>query len=188
MRKLKLQVQMSIDAYVAGPDGAMDWMVWNWDDALSAYVDDLTDSCDTILLGKNMTEGFINHWSNVPADDPEYSFARKMMDYQKVVFSNTLEKSTWPNTTLQKGDYEAAIQSLKQADSSKDIIVYGGANFVASLIKAHLIDELHLFVNPAILGTGLSIFNRITPPRNLKLARSIPFDCGIVLLHYNLET
>ena len=52
MRKLKLQVQISVDGYVTGPDGNMDWMVWNWDEDLNGYVDELTDSIDTILLGR----------------------------------------------------------------------------------------------------------------------------------------
>ena len=63
MRKLKLQVQMSVDGYICGPNGEMDWMTWNWDDKILAYVTELTDSVDTILLGRKMTDGFIGHWS-----------------------------------------------------------------------------------------------------------------------------
>ena len=52
MRKLKLQVNMSIDSYIAGPNGEMDWMVWNWDDKLKNYVFDLTEPVDIIILGR----------------------------------------------------------------------------------------------------------------------------------------
>ena len=59
MKKLKLQVQMTVDGFVAGPNGELDWMMWDWDDELSQYVTELTNSIDTILLGRKMTDGFI---------------------------------------------------------------------------------------------------------------------------------
>ena len=61
MRTLKLQMQISVDGFVAGPNGELDWMEWNWDDEIKNYVNELTDSVDTILLGRKMTEGFISH-------------------------------------------------------------------------------------------------------------------------------
>src|SRR5262249_21751669 len=107
MRKLKLQVQMSVDALVGGPNGELDWMTWNWDDGLKNFVTQLTESVDTILLGKNMTDGFVSHWTNIVKNNPDdesYPFAKKMVDYKKVVFSKTLNESTWENTKLAKGD------------------------------------------------------------------------------------
>ena len=65
LRKLKLQVQISIDGYIAGPNGEMDWMVWNWDDKLKNCVFEITESVDTIILGRKMTDGFISEWSNI---------------------------------------------------------------------------------------------------------------------------
>jgi dihydrofolate reductase len=65
LRKLKLQVQMSLDSYIAGPNGEMDWMVWNWDDKLKKYVFELTEPVDTIILGRKMTDGFVSYWSDV---------------------------------------------------------------------------------------------------------------------------
>ena len=59
MRKLKLQVQMTVDGFVGGPNGELDWMQWNWSDDIKNYVSELTDSVDTILLGRKMTDGFI---------------------------------------------------------------------------------------------------------------------------------
>ena len=75
MRKLKLQVQMSIDGYIAGPNGEMDWMEWDWDDKLKQYVGDITASVDCIILGRKLAEGFIPYWSAVAAnpEDPEHS-------------------------------------------------------------------------------------------------------------------
>ncbi len=189
-RKLKLQVQMTVDGFVCGPSGEQDWMNMNWDKKIMDYVNDLTDSVDTILLGRKMTEGFISYWTNVKPDNPEYPFARKMVDKPKIVFSKTLEKSKWENTKIAKGNLVEEINALKNK-SSKDparagsgIIVYGGATFVSSLIKNNLIDDYHLFINPSAIGKGLPIFKEINKNFNLKLVKSIAFDCGIVMNQY----
>src|SRR5580693_5439281 len=83
MRKLKLQMQLSVDGFVARPDGALDWMTWTMDDKLKQFIHSLTDSSDTILLGRKMTEGFVSHWENVVNNkpgSPEFSLAKKMVD------------------------------------------------------------------------------------------------------------
>jgi dihydrofolate reductase len=188
LRKLKLQVQMSVDGYIAGPNGEMDWLVWNWDDKLKEYVNELTESVDSILLGRKMAEGFISHWSDVMTkpDHPDYTFAKKMIEIPKVVFTKTLNKSEWVNTDIATGDLTDEINKLKR-QNGKDIIVYGGASFDSSLIKAGLIDEFYLFVNPAAIGNGITIFKDLNEMLKFTLAKSIPFDCGVVLLHYEAK-
>jgi dihydrofolate reductase len=192
MRKLKLQVQMTVDGFVGGPNGEMDWMSFDWDNKLTTYVNELTDSVDTILLGRKMTDGFIPYWTDIvkKPDDPQYAFARKMIDKPKVVFTKTLDKSKWDNTEIAKGELAEEITRLKKTSSPpnggqiKDIIVYGGASFVSSLIKNNLIDEYHLFINPAAIGKGLSIFTSLNNKLNLKLLKSKTFDSGVVLNYY----
>jgi dihydrofolate reductase len=177
---------MSVDGYIAGPNGEMDWMVeWNWDDKLKKYVDELTQSVDTILLGRKMTNGFISYWSDVmnKPDDPEYMFAKKLIETPKIVFSKTLDKSEWINTEISKGDLRTEIIRIKN-QQGRDIIVYGGASFDSSLIKEKLIDEFYLFINPVTVGTGMSIFKDLNDIQKFTLIESIAFDCGIVLLHY----
>lgn len=185
MRKLKLQVQMSVDGYIAGPNGEMDFVTWNWDDELKQYVTELTDSFDCIVLGRKLAEGFIPHWAAITEkpDDPEFQAAKKFTDAPKVVFTRTLDESPWGNTVLAKGDLVDEINTLK-AQAGRDIIAYGGANFVSGLIKHGLIDEYHLFVNPAAIGDGLAIFNELDSNQGLTLTQSRSFDCGIVLLKY----
>jgi dihydrofolate reductase len=188
MRKLKLQVQISVDGFICGPNGEMDWLTWSWNDDIKNYVTEITDSVDTILLGRKMAPGFIGHWTNVltnPSDE-SYPFAKKMIDKPKVVFTKTLDRSEWENTTLAKGELADEIKKLKD-QPGKDIIVYGGAGFDSSLIKEKLVDELHLFMNPAVIGEGLPIFKNISAKQGFKLVKSIPFECGIVLLHYELQ-
>ncbi len=90
-------------------------------------------------------------------DSLEFPLAKKLVDTPKIVFTKTLEKSNWDNTTLAKGNLTDEINTLKN-QSGKDIIVYGGAGFVSSLIKGNLLDEYNFVVNPTALGKGMTIF------------------------------
>ena len=188
MRKLKLQMQLSLDGFVAGPNNEMDWMVFNWDDELKNYVTQLTEPVDCIVLGRKLAEGFIPHWTNVAADpeNPEVSAGRKFTDTCKVVFTKTLDKSAWDNTVLAKGDLVQEINQLKK-QNGKDIIAYGGASFASALIKQGLIDEYHLFINPVAIGKGMPIFNGLEKYLKLQLVKATSFSCGIVVLCYKPE-
>ena len=177
---------MSVDGFVAGPNGEMDWMVWDTDPESEAYINALTDTSDTILLGRKMTEGFVNYWTDVvdnKPESPEFSFAQKMVNTPKVVFTKTMEESPWKNTVLAKGDLTQEITRLQEQDG-KDLIVYGGATFVSALIKTGLIDEFHLIINPVVIGKGMTIFNELDGKQALVLVKSVPFNFGIVVLHY----
>ena len=179
---------MSVDGYIAGPNGEMDWMVGDWDDdKLKNRVFELTEPVDTIILGRKMTDGFVSYWSDImltKPNDPFYELAKKLMEIPKVVFTKTLKKSQWVNTTLATGDLTDEIMKLKSG-SGKDIVVYGGgATFDSSLIKAGLIDEFHLFVNPVAIGSGMAIFEDLHEIQKFTMVKSMPFDCGIVELHY----
>ena len=188
MRKLKLHVAISIDGCIAGPNNEMDWIDFTWNDKLREYEDRLHEPVDTILLGRKMTNEFISYWSNVmnKPEDPEHSFAKKMMETPKIVFTKTLIKSEWPNTKIATGDLKDEITKLKSQDGG-DIIVYGGASFDSSLIKENLIDEYYLFINPVAIGNGKTIFGDLKEIRKLSLVESMTFDPGIVLLHYEVK-
>lgn len=187
MRKLKLQVQMSVDGFIAGPNGEMDWMVWNWDDALKNYVATLTEPVDCIVMGRKLAEGFIPHWrAAAQIENEEQRFAKKMSETPKVVFTKTLESTDWSNAVLAKGNLADEINALKN-QAGGDVIVYGGGLFVSSLIKAGLIDEYHLFVNPSILGNGMPIFQDLTAKQGLIVKQAQGFDCGITVLCYELK-
>ena len=179
MRKLKLQMQITVDGFVAGPNGELDWMTFGTDDKLSDRINELTDSSDTILLGRKMTDEFVDYWTSIleNPDSPEYSFAKKMVNTPKVVFSKTITESKWANTILANGDIVEEVEKLKNKDG-KDILVYGGAEFVSNLIKNNLIDEYHFFVNPVAIGKGMEIFGNLEAKMNLKLISTESFDCG----------
>jgi dihydrofolate reductase len=171
-----------------GPNNEQDWMVWEGDEKIKECESRIHEPVDTILLGRKMTSEFISYWSNVmnKPGDPDYAFAKKMMQTPKIVFTKTLNKSEWPNTRLATGDLKDEITKLKNKDGG-DIIVYGGASFDSSLIKENLIDEYYLFVNPVAIGNGKPIFRDLKEIRNLSRIESMPFDSGIVLLHYEVK-
>jgi len=194
MRKLKLQMFMSIDGFVAEvADKAPDESPTpekpsesETDPKLDQYIDSTISTSDTILLGRKMTDEFVTYWENVVnnhPESPEFSLAKKLVDTPKVVFTKTLKKSLWNNTTLATGDLVEEVNKLKN-QPGKDIIVYGGGGFVSSLIKAGLIDEYHLFINPHALGQGMPIFNKLTKQFNLELKSATAFSNGVALLLY----
>lgn len=184
MRKLKIQVQMTLDGFVAGPNGELDWMwIGKRDEAIFQRVIELADTCDTILLGRKMTPGFINHWENVLDNQPESTeqpLAKQMVDMRKIVFSHTHTTIKGRNLTVENGDMIQVVQELKN-QTGKDIMVYGGATFVSALISQNLVDEYYIFRRPIAIGNGLSIFKEQRP---LELDSSITYKNGTTLTKF----
>jgi dihydrofolate reductase len=197
MRKLKLQVQITVDGYVGGPDGDHDWRIWNWDDKLKDFAYPLRDKCDTILLGRKMAQAFIPHFeetvnkahasSDNPKANEKFTYASRMVNMHKIVFSKTLTSIEGKNVSLENGDLVTTIRNLKNREG-KDMIVYGGAGFVSNLIKEGLIDEYNIFVNPVMIGKGLRIFDLLEHRQKLTLVSATPYACGISVLVFLPET
>lgn len=187
-------MQSSIDGFVASTNGGLPWTVWNfsdnwtWDESLKQEFNRIFDRIGGIVLSGNMgAEGYIGHWSDMAEQhkgDPRFAFAQKIKDVPKFIFSGSLEHTPYERTTIIKGDLTTQLTTLKKTQS-KDLITFGGIRFASALLKAGLVDELQLFVNPAILGNGLSIFKEIV---NLKpeVISSLGYSCGITVLKYRL--
>lgn len=182
MRKLKLQVQTSVDGYMAGPNGEMDWMTLPWTDDMNAYTNALTEPVDCIVLGRKLAEGFIPAWASQPEGEDKESIDW-MNNTPKVVISNTLTESPWENATVAGGDLAETVNRLKDQPGG-DMIVYGGGTLVRDLIAKGLLDELHLFVNPTAIGAGMPVFAKLGAYQQLRLVAAQPFDCGITALHF----
>ena len=183
MTKLKLQIQMTINGYVAQPDGKNDWMTWNPDDELTAFMISMLNTSDTLLLGRKTAEDIIKYWESTAIENPTHPFAKKIADIPKIVFTKTLDNSTWNNTTLAKGNLAEEIANLKK-QNGKDILVFGGAGFVSSLIKEELIDEYHLIVNPTAISNGMPIFNSFESVRKFTPILAKLYSGGKIGLSY----
>lgn len=186
MRKLKLQMQVTLDGYVCGPNDEMDFLVWNWDDELKKYTLGLVSPVDLIILGRKLAQGFIPAWKGMAEDpqSPEGEFSHEMNNMEKVVFTKTVTDHQWERTTLAKGDLVDEVMKLKNKPGG-DIIAYGGVDFVANLVLHELIDEYYFFVNPVVIGKGRNIFKSLQKKIDLQLVEAVPFSCGISVLHYS---
>jgi len=196
MGKLKLLMQISVDGYVGGPNGDLDWRTWEYDDKLKAFANNLRDGCDAILLGRKMAEVFIPHFEETvnrlqakngdKALAEKFVYADRMVSMPKIVFSKTMETVDGKNVFVENGDLVTAIKDLK-SKKGKDMIVYGGAGFVSSLIEKGLIDEFNLFVNPVMINKGLRIFDLLDHRQTLSLINATPYECGIAVLTFKLR-
>ncbi|TPJ27504.1 MULTISPECIES: dihydrofolate reductase family protein [unclassified Mesorhizobium] len=191
MKKLILQMQMSVDGFV-GSDEDRRWQLWEWgddnawDEELKQDFNAVFQTIDTILLSRKMAEeGYLTHWGNAARKYPKdrfYAFARCIVEAEKVVASDKLEASRWERTRVVSGDLPREVDALKQG-AGGNIAVFGGAGFAAALIAAGLVDEFQLFINPAVLGSGRRIFEKGGFAK-LKLLGSKPYASGMVVSRY----
>ncbi|RWG79818.1 dihydrofolate reductase family protein [Mesorhizobium sp.] len=191
MKKLILQMQMSVDGFVGAAEDHR-WQLWGWGDdsgwdgELKQDFNAVFETVDTILLSRKMAEeGYLNHWSNAARKFPKdrfYAFAQRIVEARKVVLSDRLKASRWERTGVASGDLPREVNALKAGEGS-DIAVFGGAGFASALIAAGLVDEFQLFINPAVLGSGRRIFDHGGFAR-LKLLRSKAYACGMVVSRY----
>ncbi len=194
MSRLILQMQASADGFVDAADPAADWQVWNWgqpwpwDDELRRDFNETFRAVDRILLSRRMVQqGYIDHWAQVAEqhpDEPDYAFASKIGDAEKIVFS-TAEPADlpWPRTRPAAGGLADSIGRLK-AGPGADMIAFGGTGFAAALAAAGLVDEYQLYLNPTAVGRGETLFRSVAGGLRLRLVGSKPYACGIVVNRY----
>jgi len=194
MTKLILEMQLSVDGFMAGPEGQTDWMVWNWgpewtwDKELQAFHTGLTKTAGHILISRQMAEeGFIAHWRETASrNDEQAAFAKHIAGTPKTIISTTLSMDKgipggWDNVSIAK-QLLPALNMLKK-EVKGNIMVYGGAKLVSSLLEQGLIDELYLLINPIAIARGLSVF---TGPQDFHLKEAKGFSPGITMLHYSV--
>ncbi len=166
---------MTLDGFMAGPKGELDWHVVDQD--FMRYVAGMQETTDGLVFGRVTYEMMAAHWPT--SNQPE---APMMNDLPKLVFSRTLKSVAWKNSRLATGDVREEIARLK-AEPGKEIALIGSSDLASSLIREGLIDEYRIFVNPVVLGAGLPLFKDVARAP-LTLVSSRAFDSGNVLLCY----
>ena len=185
MKKLKLAMQMTIDGFVAGPNGENDWVFLpgKQDPAAFKFGLDLAGGCDTLLIGRKSANDFTGHWQNVAdnqPDSPWNPFAKLIADMRKIVFSHAPNEFNFRKIEVENGDLATVVQELKK-QPGKDIAVYGGVEFARSLISLDLVDEYYFIISPVAIGSGQTIF---TGRKIMKLESTTEYLNGKVLHKY----
>jgi dihydrofolate reductase len=187
MRNIITTTWVTLDGFIAGPKGELDWVGELYDDAMGVYENDLVNSADTLLLGRVTYESFAGSWPHVPdnptASEGEKAYARRLNAMRKVVFSRTLDRVEWNNSTLLKEVTPEATEQLKRGPG-RDMLIYGSASLVRTLTDLGLIDEYQLLVHPVILGSGKPLFHDLKEQVKLKLVNTKTHPSGVVVLSY----
>ena len=186
-RRIILSMHTSLDGFVAGPNGEMDWI--KVDNELFDHVGQLTDEADTALYGRVTYQMMEGYWPNA-ADQPNASkhdieHSRWYKEVSKIVLSRTLQKQA-DRLILIRYDIAEKINSIKQ-QSGKNILIFGSPTVVHELIKENLIDEYWLFVNPVILGGGIPLFTNLEQEIKLKRLSTKELSSGVTALNYVVD-
>jgi dihydrofolate reductase len=185
MRKIIASQYLSLDGVLEDPVGMEGSGLGNWTGPYSrgpvgdAFKHAELFECDAVLLGRRTYDGFAAVW---PTIDDEAGFARQINAMPKYVVSTTLAEASWNNSTIIDKDVVAQVTALKE-EPGRDILVYGSAMLLHTLIRAGLVDQYNLMVYPIVLGSGIRLF-----PADWKGAlhfdECIEFGSGITLLKY----
>jgi dihydrofolate reductase len=170
-------------------DGVVDPMVGNWhfpyfNEEMGEAVDGTHDA-DVMLFGRVTYDSFAGAWpEREAAGEEDAEFAKRLGDMRKIVASRSPRQFVWRNSEQLQGDLVEAVTALKNDPAIRRIAVSGSPSVVRQLLDAGLLDELHLFVHPAVAGSGLKLFEDGGPARHLELISAQPFSTGVMHLVY----
>lgn len=190
MRKVVLQLMVTLDGYMAGPDGELDWIVAGGELLEKDHMA-IAQAADVAIFGRNTYDAMASYWPKL-ADDEAASptsreFAKVLNAMPKLVFCAEEETFEWNNTSAcVVADDQAVVQKITElkAQDGKDILVYGGVKTAQTFVQQDLVDEYHLDVNPVLLGQGHLLFEGIKDRRDLTLVSTQAFGAGLVALIY----
>jgi dihydrofolate reductase len=188
MRKVISFMHISLDGFVAGPNGEMDWI--KVDEEVFDHVGTRISEGDTALYGRVTYQMMESYWPTA-ADQPTASkhdieHSKWYSTVHKVVLSKSLENADLTNTTIISDNLIDRINEIKQTPGS-DILLFGSPTATHSLIQLNLIDGYWLFVNPVILGQGIPLFVDIKDKIKLELLTTQQFACGVTELNYVVD-
>lgn len=186
MRKIILVMHTSLDGFVAGENGAIDWV--RVDEQLFDFVGKMTDQSDTALYGRVTYQMMDSYWptagdkENPTKHDIEHSNWYNKVT--KVVLSKSMVDGDIVNTRIIGGDVKENVQKLKN-ESGSNILIFGSPSASNVLMQYNLIDEYWLFVNPVMLGAGIPLFSKVGESIYLHFIESKNFSSGVIGLHYS---
>ena len=180
MKKVILNLAVSLDGFIEGPNGEVDWMTFS--EETGTALNDFIQEIDTILYGRVSYELWGNHFPADDSSDFEKDFYTKINKLNKYVFSSS--KTDFDgNPTVINSDIPQHISNLKK-QPGKNIWLYGGADLISTFINLNLIDEIRMAVMPIVLGDGKPMFKEIKNRKKLKLLKSVSSKSGVVALSY----
>jgi dihydrofolate reductase len=177
MRKVVSGLFISLDGVTEAPN---EWQFDVFDQDMGEAMYAMMAATDTVLLGRVTYQEWADYWPTATTDQ---EFANFINQTPKYVVSTTLDKVTWQNSTLLKGNLTEEITSLKQ-QPGKDITVTGSPTLVHSLLQADLLDELGLMIHPVVAGHGKRLFKGDSSLKRMKLVSSKTTSTGVMLLTY----
>lgn len=187
MRRVVVSNFMSLDGFVSGPNGELDWFVYAGfmkGTEFGEYARTVITNVDAILLGRLTYEEFSSYWPTAKNDDPVIT--ERINSLPKFVFSRSLKQVAWGDwgtARLVKEDAAAAVSKMKR-EPGRDMVIYGSATLVSVLMKAGLINEYQLVVCPVVLGKGRPEFKDLTQRYPLSLIDVKQLKPGAVKLVY----
>lgn len=184
MQRLISFTQVTLDGYFTGKNGDLSWAHEGQEDAeWNAFVAGNAGGGGQLLFGRITYELMASYWPTPVALERDRAVAEGMNKLPKVVFSRTLDKVSWDNTRLVKGDLATEVRKMKQAPG-EGMVILGSGSIVSQLAQANLIDEYQIVVKPVALGEGRTMFDGLKQKLTLKLTKTRAFTNGNVLLSY----
>lgn len=191
MRKLVVGTFLTLDGVMQAPgnpqedtEGGFEYGGWQgpyFDADAGRFISEQIAAGEALLLGRVTYQIFAAYWPHAPADD---AIARKLNSMPKYVWSTTLDKLEWNNSTLVKGDIVQEVTKLKQQPGSGILSVTGSGKLAQTLMQRDLVDEYSLWIHPVVLGSGKRLFAAGIDPIKLKLINTKTTASGIVILTY----
>jgi len=186
MRQLILVVHASLDGFVAGTKGELDG--FDASEENLQFVCNLTENADAALFGRISYELLNNFWPTVKdkpnATEGEIAYSSWYNDANKIVVSRTMKKENLNGTSVINDDLYNEITKIKN-EPGKNILIFGSPSVAQSLMQHDLIDNYWIFINPAIFGKGIPLFNESAKRINLKLISAKQFANGEIALNYS---
>jgi dihydrofolate reductase len=187
VRNIIVSMRVTLDGFIAGLQGEMDWMEEFFDEALATYESELQKTVDTTIFVRVTYQGFESYWPKVALDSSSplglAAYAHQLNAMRKLVFSQTLSRTEWNNSVLVHEIVPEEITKMKQ-EPGRDMVIYGSTSIVRALTNLGLIDRYQLLVYPMLLGSGKPLFQDILHTVKLSLVSTKTHPSGVVELSY----